>query len=59
MKIVTNEKEYVHIRNLRNSKILLEIGDVNNHNRAYYVALTRQEAEKVIEMLSESMEQAA
>ena len=59
MKIVTNEKEYIHIRNLRNNKILLEIGDVNNYNRAYYVALTRQEAEKGIEMLSESMEQAA
>lgn len=60
MKIVTEEKEYIHIRKLRD-KILLEIGDTNigntnNCNRAYYVTLTKQEVKKVIEMLQESIE---
>lgn len=56
MKINTESKKYVHIRGLRSGKVLLEIGD---NREGYYVTLTEQEAEKVIEMLQESITEVA
>ena len=53
MRIVTKENEYAKIVKLPNGKFALVIGD--NHD-GYSIVLTKQEIEKVIKILQESIE---
>lgn len=52
MKIITEGNEYIKTVKLPNGKFVMEVGDKLD---GYNIVLTKQEIEKVIEMLQEEI----